>query len=278
MGRSVDQVSEIFDTSARPHPLVEEFRAIISYRELLVQFVSRSLKTRYKRSFLGIFWTMLNPLLTMIVLTLVFSNLFRFSVPDYPIYILSGLYLWGFFSHATSFAMGEMLWSGSLLSRIYVPKSVFAISAVGTSLVNLLLSLVPLFLIAAILHVPITPAILSLPLAILIVVMFSLGVGLLLSTAAVYFADMLPVYDVLLVIWMYATPIIYPIDIIPERFVWIMKLNPMYYMVTIFRQPIYAGTLPELSTWLIAAGFAVFALVTGSLIFTARSHEYAYRI
>ena len=114
MGRSVDQVSEIFDTSARPHPLVEEFRAIISYRELLVQFVSRSLKTRYKRSFLGIFWTMLNPLLTMIVLTLVFSNLFRFSVPDYPIYILSGLYLWGFFSHATSFAMGEMLWSGSL--------------------------------------------------------------------------------------------------------------------------------------------------------------------
>lgn len=278
MGRPVDQISKFYDSSSRPHPLIEEVQAIISYRDLLIQFVSRSLKTRYKRSFLGVFWTMLNPLLTMVVLTIVFSNLFRFSVPDYPIYILSGLYLWNFFSHATSFAMGEMLWSGSLLSRIYVPKSIFAVSAVGTSLVNLVLSLVPLFLIAIILGVSITPAVLILPLSILIVVIFSLGVGLLLSTAAVYFADMLPVYEVLLVIWMYSTPIIYPIEIIPDNFMWIMKLNPMYYMVTIFRQPIYDGTIPDLGTWLIATSIAIIALILGSLIFTARSHEYAYRI
>jgi ABC-type polysaccharide/polyol phosphate export permease len=108
--------------------------------------------------------------------------------------------------------------------------------------------------------------------------MFALGMGLLLSTAAVYFADMLPVYEVLLVIWMYATPIIYPIEIVPPQLAWLLKLNPLYYMITIFRQPLFEGTIPDFFTWLIASACAVTALVLGGLVFTSRSHEYAYRI
>ena len=217
-------------------------------------------------------------LLTMIVLTVVFSQVFRFAVDNYAVYVLCGLVIWNFYSSATSGAMSDMLWSGSLLGRIYVPKSVFAVSAVGTGLVNLLLSLIPVFLIALILGVKITPAVLVMPFAILILAGFALGMGLLLSAAAVFFADMEPVYNVLLTIWMYATPIIYPLEALPEQIRWVMLFNPLYYMVTIFREPLYLGTVPQLSYWLISAGFAILVLVVGGLVFTAHSSEYAYRI
>ncbi len=268
----------VYDSAQRINPLLEEILALVKYRELVRQFISRAIKTRYKRSILGVLWTMLNPLLTMIVLTLVFSQLFRFSIKNYPVYVLSGLVMWIFFSTSTNTAMGEMLWSGSLLGRIYVPKSVFAVSAIGTGLVNLLLSLIPLFLIALVLQVKITLAILVMPLAILILAIFALGIGLLLSTAVVFFADMMPVYEVLLVIWMYITPIIYNIEIIPESIRWLFKLNPLYYMIALFREPLYNGLIPPLSDWLIATGFAVAAFVLGGLIFTSKSNEYAYRI
>lgn len=270
--------NELYDSSKRPHPLLEELIALVKYKELVIQFVSRAIKTRYKRSMLGVIWTMLNPLLTMVVLTIVFSSLFKFSVKNYPVYVLTGLVLWSFFSSTTSAAMGEMIWSGSLLSRIYVPKSVFAVSAVGTGLVNLLLSLIPLFGIALILGVKIHTSILIMPLAILILAIFSLGIGLLLSTAAVYFADMLPVYEVMLTIWMYSTPIIYPIEVVPRNLVWILKLNPLYYLVEIFRKPLFDGIVPDVRIWIIASLSAVLVLILGGWIFTAKSNEYAYRL
>jgi ABC-2 type transport system permease protein len=269
---------ELYDTAHRPPPLIEELLALFKYQELVRQFIARAIKTRYKRSILGVLWTMLNPLLTMIVLTLVFSQLFRFSIQNYPVYVLSGLVAWIFFSTSTSSAMGEMLWSGSLLGRIYVPKSVFSVSAVGTGLVNLLLSLIPLFLIAIILQVKITPAILVMPFAILLLATFALGVGLLLSTAVVYFADMMPVYDVILIIWMYTTPIIYSLDIVPEQVRWLFYLNPLYYLITLFREPLYNGVVPPLNIWLIATGFSLAAIILGGVIFTSKSNEYAYRI
>jgi homopolymeric O-antigen transport system permease protein len=274
----MQRVKDTYDTSKRPPALVEELLALITYRELIIQFISRSIKTRYKRSLLGVVWTMLNPLLTMAILTLVFSNLFRFSVEAYPVYILCGLTAWNFFSSSTNAAMGDMVWSGRLLSRIYVPKSVFAVSAIGTGLVNLLIALIPLFFITILLGLKITPAVLVMPVAILFLAMFALGIGLLLSAAAVYFGDMIPVYEVFLILWMYATPIIYPIDIIPANLVWIFKLNPMYYLVTLFREPLYSGVVPGLSFWLIGGGCALVALILGSIVFTSKSQDYAYRI
>jgi len=270
--------NQIYDSAKRPHPLVEELHALVQYKDLVVQSISRAIKTRYKRSALGVIWTMLNPLLMMIVLTLVFANIFRFSVENYPVYILSGLVIWNFFSGSTSGAMSEMLWSGQLLSRIYVPKSLFAVSSIGTGLVNLLLSLIPLSLIAIVLGVRISPAVLVIPFAILIVAVFALGIGLFLSTISVFFADILPIYDVLLMIWFYTTPIIYPIEIVPEQFRWLVMLNPMVYMVQLFRQPILQGTIPEPRVWLITVVCALVALVLGSFVFTSKSNEYAYRL
>lgn len=271
-------LDEYYDSSRRPSPILEEVLALIKYRELISQFVSRSIKTRYKRSVLGVLWTLLNPLLTMTVLTIIFSQVFRFSVENYPIYVLCGLVVWNFFSSVTSGAMSDMLWSGNLLGRIYMPKSVFAVSAVGTGLINLLLSLIPVFIIALILQVQINPAIILMPLSILLLAIFSLGLGLTLSTAAVFFGDMEPVYNVVLMIWFYATPIIYPVEVIPERFQWLIRLNPLYYLLTIFRDPLYKGTVPDLSFWLISSILALVMLMIGAYIFTSKSNEYAYRI
>jgi ABC-2 type transport system permease protein len=145
-------------------------------------------------------------------------------------------------------------------------------------MVNLLFSLAPLFLISLVLGIRFHLAILVMPLAILLLASFALGMGLLLATAAVYFADMLPVYEVVLTIWMYATPIIYPLDAVPPQFAWILKLNPLYYILEIFRQPLFNGTIPDPQVWLIATGSALTVLILGGWIFTTRSNEYAYRI
>lgn len=269
---------EIYDSARRPHPFIDEFLSLIKYRELIYQFTARSITARYKRSLIGVAWTMLNPLMTMIVLTLVFSQIFRWNVPYYPVYVLSGLIVWGFFSHTTSSAMGEMIYSGGLLNRIHVPKSVFAVSAIGTGLVNLALSLIPLLLIALVLGTKISFALLVLPFSIFLLALFALGIGLILATAAVYFADMIPVYEVILTIWMYATPIIYPIEIVPPNLLWLFRLNPMLYLLQIFRDPLYNGTVPGWDVWAIATGFAVAAFLAGGLLFTSKSNEYAYRI
>ena len=269
---------EIYDSAKRPHPFVEEFLSLLKYRELVYQFTARSITARYKRSIIGVAWTMLNPLMTMVVLTLVFSQIFKWGVPDYPVYVLCGLIVWNFFSHTTSSAMGEMIWSGGLLNRIFVPKSVFAVSAIGTGLVNLTLSLIPLLLIAIVLGIRLTPALLVLPVSVLLLSIFALGIGLMLATFAVYFADMIPVYEVVLTIWMYATPIIYPVEIVPENLLWLFRLNPMLYLLQIFRDPLYRGIVPGWQVWAIATGFAVASFFIGGLIFTSRSNEYAYRI
>ncbi len=268
---------DIYDSAQRHHPLVEELVMLIKYRDLVYQFVTSSIKTRYKRSFLGVIWTLLNPLLTMIVLTIVFSQLWGASTPSYPVYILSGLIAWNLFSSATNEAMGSMITKSGLLSRVYVPKSVFAVSAVGTGLVNLGLSFIPLVVIALALGVRINLSILVIPFAVLLIALFALGIGLILATAAVYFADMLPVYGVIQTIWMYATPIIYPTSILPPTWHKIFQLNPMYHLVQVFRQPIYEGTIPGATTWIIAGCAAIFTFLIGGFIFTAKSHEYAYR-
>ena len=159
-----------------------------------------------------------------------------------------------------------------------MPKSAFPVSAVGTGLVNLGISFIPLLIIALAVGININLSILVLPLATLLLAAFALGVGLVLATTAVYFADMLPVYDVILTIWMYATPIIYPIEIIPSNWQWLFRLNPLYQMIELFRAPLYLGIFPEWQNWVIATLYSLIALILGGLIFTAKSNDYAYRI
>ena len=268
----------VYDSARRRLPIIAEVQELYKYRDLLSQMIARNIKTRYKRSVLGILWTLLSPLLMMLVLTFVFANVFRFQAKHYAAYALAGLALWNFFAQTTSGAMSELVWGGNLMNRIYMPRAIFAATALGTSLVNLLLSLIPLFIVMLVTGVPIRVTVLILPVSILLTAMFAFGVALFLSTLAVYFADVLEMYQILLMAWMYFTPVFYPKEIIPEHLRWIFNLNPMYHLLEMFRAPLYVGWLAGPKTMAAAAIAAFATLAFGWWFFTRKADEIAYRV
>ena len=257
----------VYDSSKRPHPFIEEAIELFRYRDLLFQWVGRNIKLRYKRSALGVLWTLLEPLMLMSILTIVFSTAFRFPLVHFPIYLLSGLILFDFFSRSTNQMVEEIIASDSLAKRIHVPRSTFAVAAILTYLVNWLIALAPLFAIVLFLRHPITPALITLPVGILLTALFALGVGLLVATIGAFFHDVKLVYGVLLTAWLYATPIIYPIEIIPERMRGFFQLNPLYHLCRLVRDPVYAGRVAPLDAWIIGGGVSLTAAVIGWWIF-----------
>jgi ABC-type polysaccharide/polyol phosphate export permease len=269
----------IYDSVRQGSAALEELAEIFRYRDLVIQIVRRDILTRYKRSVLGVAWTMLNPLGMMIVLSIAFSTAFGIKQEGYAAYVLSGLIAWNFFSQTTNAAISHLVWGGDLLRRIYVPRTVFAVSAVGTGLVNLMLSIVPLLIVIFVTGVSIEPIVILLPIPIVFLTLFSLGVGLLVSAIAVYFADVAEMYQIVLTAWMYLTPIIYPESILPPVYrVWIARLNPMYHLVLLFRKPIYEGAIPSIAEIVIPACISVAVLIIGWMIFTKRADEFAYRV
>lgn len=270
----------VYDSARRIHPALEELHEAFRYRNLILQLVRRDVLTRYKRSILGVAWTLLNPLGIMLVLTLAFSQIFRFdTVHGYAAYVLSGLLAWNFFAQSTTAAMVNLVWGGGLLNRIYIPRTSFALAAIGTGLVNILLAILPLVVVMLITHVPFRLSFLFLPVPLLLLACFSLGVGLLISTVAVYFPDVAEMYQIVLSAWFYLTPIIYPAETLPEaiRF-WLLHLNPMYHLVNIYRLCVYYGRLPTVSELLSSALISLAMLVIGWMIFSIKSDEFGYRI
>jgi ABC-type polysaccharide/polyol phosphate export permease len=174
--------------------------------------------------------------------------------------------------------MSGLMWGSGLMKQIYVPRTIFGVSAIGTALVNQLLSLIPLFIVILTTRSPLYLTLFFLPVAMILLAFFTLGVGLILSTLSTYFPDVSEMYQILLTAWLYLTPIIYPETIIPENLIGVYRLNPMYHMVKMFRLSIYEGRLPLLTEILPALGWAVGMLVLGWLFFTSKSDEYAYRI
>lgn len=272
-------IPPVYDSSKQVSPALDELREILKYRNLVIQMVRRDIVTRYKRSFLGIAWTMLNPLGTSIILVLVFSNVFGVSTPGYPIYILSGFIAWNFFSQTTNASMVNLIWGGDLLRRIYIPRTIFAVSAVGTGLVNLALALIPLLGIVIVSRIPITPALLFLPISIICLALFSLGVGLFLSSLAIYFTDVAEMYQIVLMAWFYMSPIIYTDELLPEELLNLIKIiNPMYHLINLFRTPILLGQIPEFSEILISSAWASVSILIGWVVFTRRADEISYRV
>ena len=267
----------IYDSSQRPPRAIEEFVQVIQYRNLILQLLRRDLLTRYKRSFLGIAWTMINPLGTMLVLTIVFSNIFS-SVQGYAAYILSGIMAWNLFAQTSNAAMVNLVWGGQLLHRIYIPRTSFALSAVGTGVINTLLAMIPLVVVMLVSGVSIHWSIFFLPISIILIAAFSLGFGLILSVFAIYFPDVAEMYQIILTAWFYLTPVVYPVDVLPKgTLFWISILNPMYSLVNLFRIPLYNGRFPTLGELLPSVAMVVIILVIGWWFFAHRSDEFAYR-
>lgn len=235
-------------------------------------------KKRYKRSVLGVAWTFLNPLLNTLVLTIAFSQLMRFSVENYPIYLLIGIMVWNFFSQTIIQGMSSLVWGSNLLKRIYVPRTIFSVSVVGNSLINFLLSLIPLVIIMLVMGQSLSWTFLLLPFAILILTMFTMGLSFLVSTVAVYFVDAVEIFKILLQAWFFLTPIIYPVEVVPEWFKPFLMANPMTMMVSMFRSLILLGELPSFETVAISTIISSVFLIIGWLVFTRKADEFVYRI
>ena len=255
---------------------------LLRYRDLVGALVSRDLKVRYRRSAIGFVWTMLQPLLMMLVLQTVFSTLFQaksVEVPqNYEIYVLAGILFWNFFSQSIVASMNSLRGNAQLLQKLPVPKAVFPLATVLSGLVNLVFALLPLFVLLIVSGHPIRPALLFLPVSILIVALFTLGAGLLLSPLAVFFSDVVELIGVLLTLMFYLTPVIYPKDIVPESFRWMVRFNPIRSILEVFRDPIYQGEIPPLSHLTVSIVIALLVLAVGAWIFRRSSDRIPFYI
>jgi lipopolysaccharide transport system permease protein len=263
--------SPLLDLPHHPSALAEVWR----FRGLIALLVVRELKVRYKRSLLGMLWTMLNPLLLMVVYTVVFTTILPAAMPNFSIFLLAGLLPWLYFSTALMQGLMSVLVNQELVRKVRVPQAVFPLSVVGSNLVNFTLSLVPLFLVMLALGQPFTAALLFLPAAAVILTLFCAGVTLLFATATVFFRDVRHLTEVALQMLLYLSPVLYDLKQLGEHRTWWfslfrleLKLNPLSYLIPLVRDPVYYGRFPSLPTVAIALACALSALAAGFAVFT----------
>ncbi|MDY8022726.1 ABC transporter permease [Paenibacillus polymyxa] len=254
------------------------FRSFVKYNFLLRQLVSRDFKTKYKRSVLGVLWSFINPVLTMIVQYVVFSTLFKSDIPNFPVYLLTGIVLFNFFSEATDMGLMSIVGNSSLITKVYIPKYIFPVSRVLSSGINLLISLIPLLVVLFITKTHITPSILLLFFSLSCTVIFCIGMSFLLSSAMVFFRDIRFLWNVLIMLWMYSTPIFYPESIIPEQFLGIFKLNPLYHFIRFSRTVILEGVSPEPQAYIFCLIAAFVPLFVGIFIFKKTQNKFVLNL
>ena len=235
---------------------------LFKYRPLIHELVIRDLKVKYRRSFLGYLWSLLNPLLMMTVMAVVFTHVFRANVDNYPLYLICGQTLFSFFTESTNMAMYSVLGNAGLIKKIYIPKFIFPVSRVTSSFVTMSFSLTAILIVMLVTRARFYWTILLIPIPIAFLFLFCCGMGMMLSALSVYFRDVTHLWGVATLAWMYATPIFYTIDAMPGRLMTLMKLNPMYHFINTFRNLVMFGNIPGPNAWFgcIASGLVVFAL------------------
>ena len=248
------------------------------YKFLIQQLVARDFKTKYKRSVLGYLWSFLNPLLTMLVQYIVFSTIFKSGIENYPVYLLSGIILFSFFSEAVGQGLGSIINNASLITKVYVPKYIYPITKVASISINLFISLIPLLLVMLMTGVRITPALLLLPFVLACLLLFCIGMVLMLSAAMVFFRDTQYLWGIASMIWMYATPLFYPENIIPSHFRFIQAFNPMYHMVKFARIILIEGISPAPMLYGTCLLSAVVTCVIGAWIFKKTQNKFVLYI
>lgn len=237
------------------------------YRYLLKQLVDRDFRVKYKASALGMVWSLLNPLLTMLVYLFVFSTLFKSDIKNFPVYLMSGIILFSYFSESTNLGMASIVGNSALITKVYMPKIIYPLSKVLSSAINLCISLIPLCLVMLITGVTIHKSILLLPVVVLFLVVFSLGVSLILATMDVFFRDTQFLWSVLLMMLNFLTPIFYPESIIPAQFQMIYHMNPLYQIIFFMRTIILDGVSPTPVTYLYCILSCGVTLLLGLWIF-----------
>jgi ABC-2 type transport system permease protein len=224
--------------------MLQLFREIHQNRELIWSLALKELRVRYKRSALGFIWALLNPLMMMVILTIVFSTITRIAVQYYPVFLISAFLPWTFFSQALSYSVESIVANAELLKKIRVAKSVFPLAALIANVINFLLSLMPLLLILVILRFPLHWTWLYLPVPLLGLFLFTAGCAFFFAAANVFFRDVSHIVQIVLSGWFYLSPVLYSIDFLPQRYQFLLRFNPMLYILNGFRMAIYYGHVP----------------------------------
>ena len=257
--------------------LIYNFR---KYKFLMSQLVIRDFKVKYKRSVLGVLWSLLYPVLTMAVMALVFTNVFKFSTPgvNYLVYLMSGLVLFNYFSEASNLALSSVVANFSLINKVYMPKYIFPLTKCLFVGINFLLTLIPLYAIIFLTGTGVNIYHLLLPYVFVCLFLFTVGMGFVLSTISVFMRDMFCIYGVIITLWTYLTPIMYDVSIIPQKFQIFMKLNPMYWFLDFARQIILYNQCPGLHNFIYCAIFGVGFLLLGIWIFRKNQDKFIYYV
>lgn len=241
--------------------------AVKKYRFLIRQLVSRDFKTKYKRSVLGVLWSFLNPLLTMLVQYVVFSTIFKSDIPNYPAYLLIGIVTFNFFVEACGMSLGSIIGNAGLITKVYMPKYIYPLTRVMSSMINLVISLIPLLIVCIFTGVQFHKSVILAIYFLMCVVIFSLGFGLILASSMVFFRDTQFLWGVLSMIWMYLTPLFYPESIVPPELRVALYCNPLYYFIKGERLCILDGISPEPMMYVQCFLMAMAMLAVGALIF-----------
>jgi len=275
--------------------MISRLRELLSYRELVESLVIRDLKVRYKGSILGFLWSLLNPLLLMLVFTVVFTIMLpNMSIPKFPVFVLCALLPWTFFTTSVSSSIQSITGNGHLVKKVYFPREILPISTVLSNLANFILSLPVLFLLILIFRIPLNGWVVYLPLIILVQLAFTLGIALILATSNVFYRDTSIIMEVIIQAWFFVTPVFYPVEVLPEwsalwgislpirRLVYI--LNPMASIIASYRSVLYGfidGSPPAPPAWDFFSRTIVTALaflLAGYLIFTRCSRSFAEEV
>ena len=260
----------------------EGFRKMVAslkkYRCLLIDLVSRDIKTKYRRSVLGILWSVLNPLLMMLVLTAIFSHIFRFDIDDFPVYYLTGYIMFNFVSEATNFSMVSIIGAAGLIKKVYIPKILFPLEKCLFSLVNFGFSLIAAVIVFFAVGVEPSWKMILFFIPVLYLFVFNFGFSLILATLNTFFRDVGYLYNVFVTLWMYLTPIIYPISVLPDWMQSIVRVNPLYHYVEYFRQVTVYQTIPGLGENLICIAYSLIFLFLGVMIFQKNQNKFIFYV
>jgi ABC-type polysaccharide/polyol phosphate export permease len=255
-------------------------RELYRYRAVLTNLVAQDLRVRYQRSLLGFLWTLLNPILMMAVMSVVFSNLFRFEKggADYALYLFSGMLPWSLLSTTVVEGSTCIITNEYLIRKIYIPKMVFPLSRLLLNATMLVLSMAALFLLMMPLGARLTPSLLLVPVAILLFSGFVMGLSLIAATVNTFYRDFGHLLSVLISAWYFATPVIYPIETLPEEVAWRFWLNPAYAFIELFHVVIYEGAWPSWVLVSSSAGIAAVVLGIGYVTFKSYEDRLVFRL
>lgn len=257
------------------------------YKFLMSQLILRDFKIKYKRSVLGVVWSLLYPILMMAVMALVFSNMFRFQVEgiNYLVYLLTGIIMYNYFSEASNLAMTSVVHNFTLINKVYIPKYIFPLAKCLFVGINFLLSLIPWFLIIVLTQfglgnypASINIYYLILPFIFLCLLLFTVGMGFFLSCVSVFLRDVFYIYGIVLTIWQYFTPIFYSIEIIPAKLQFLFEFNPLYQFLTATRSVVLYGQCPSALNLILCAAYALVAMLIGCIVFKKNQDKFIYYI